>query len=60
MEQEVIENDYKRWVNYQYKSDEMRQYTIRGNKISIETNDVDVAIKRISKNKAIGTDNISL
>ena len=38
----------------------MRQYTIRDKKIFIKTNDLEVAIKRISKNKAIGTDNISL
>ena len=38
----------------------MRNYTIRGKKITIEANDVEMAIKRISKNKATGTDNISL
>lgn len=38
----------------------MRHYTIRSKKIYIEANDVEVALQRISKNKAIGTDNISL
>jgi len=38
----------------------MRHYTIRNQKIKVETNDVEIALRRISKKKAIGTDNISL
>ena len=57
---EQIDTEYQAWIRFQYKSDELQIYSIKGKKILIENNDVDVAIQRISKRKAIGTDLISL
>ena len=38
----------------------MRQYTTKGKKITVEANDVEMALNRISKKKATGIDNITL